>query len=347
MITEQEIQEIRTKLKESAKPLFFFDDDADGVTSFVMMYKLAGDGKGVCVKGKPTLEAEYIRKVEEYSPDRVFILDKPIVEQEFLDQVTQEVIWLDHHPVQDNKNVKYYNPRKKNDEDNRPTSYWAYQVCKELPEALWLAGIGVVGDWSLALKEELNKEYPDLLPENITSAPEALFKTKLGELVKIIDFNLKGTTTQVMQSIKILTRIESPYEILEQSSPKGKYLYKKYAAIKEKYDSLKKGVEVTEEPIIFFKYTDNKLAISSMLSNELLFENPDKIIIVAREKSNELMLSIRSTNINVSEILKESLTGTNGYGGGHDNACGACINKDGFETFMEDFKNNLNKKIKK
>src|SRR6056297_218609 len=206
MIPENEINFMKEKLKDSAKPLFLFDDDADGVTSFVMMYKLVGDGKGVCVKGKPLVEASYLKKINEFSPDRVFILDKPLVEQELLDGISQEVIWLDHHPPQDNKGVNYFNPRLNDSDDNRPTSFWAYHICKDdVPEALWLGGIGVVGDWSLALRDELVTKYPDLLPEHVKSAPEALFTTKLGELVKIIDFNLKGTTTEVMQSIKVLT----------------------------------------------------------------------------------------------------------------------------------------------
>ncbi len=342
MITDEEIKIIREKLKDSARPLFLFDDDADGVTSFAMMYKLVGDGKGICVKGKPIVEMAYYRKIEEYSPDRVFILDKPMIEQELIDKTSQEIIWLDHHPLQDNKGIKYYNPRKKDPEDNRPTSYWTYHICKEdVPEALWLAGIGVVGDWSLALKDEITKEYPDLLPKNTKSAPEALFKTKLGELVKIIDFNLKGTTTEVMKSVKVLTRIKDPYEILNQTTPKGKFLYKKFANINEQYTEQKNRVEITEDPIIFFKYTNNKLAISSMLSNELLFENPDKIIMIAREKADELMLSIRSTNINIEKVLSKALDGINGYGGGHDNACGACIKKDNFEDFMTNFKKHL------
>ena len=344
MITTQEIETIREKLKESARPLFLFDDDADGVTSFVMMYKLVGDGKGICVKGKPVVETKYLRKVEEYSPDRIFILDKPIVEQEFLDEITQEVIWLDHHPLQDNKKVQYYNPRKNDENDNRPTSYWAYHICKEdVPEALWLAGIGVVGDWSLALKDELSKKYPELLPPTVKTAPEALFNTKIGKLVKIIDFNLKGTTTEVMKSIKTLTRIKNPYEILDQVTPQGKFLYKKFMSVNEKYEELKNSVEVKDDKIIFFKYTDNKLAISSMLSNELLHMHPDKIIIVAREKSDELMLSIRTTKLNIVPILEQSLIGIKGYGGGHDNACGACIKQTDFERFLEVFQENLKK----
>lgn len=346
MIKDDELVEIKNKLKSSARPLFLFDDDADGVASFVMFYKLVGDGKGICVKGKPVVESLYLKKVEEFSPDVVFVLDKPMIEQEFLDGISQEVVWLDHHPLQDNKNVKYYNPRKNNPDDNRPTSFWAYLVCKDdVPEALWLAGIGVVGDWSLAIKDDFSKKYPDLLPSSITSAPEALFTTKLGELVKIVDFNLKGTTSEVMKSIKILTRIKEPYELLDQSSPKGKYMYKKFLKINEKYEELKNSVKITDEPIIFFKYADNKLAISSMLSNELLFLHPDKIIMIAREKSDELMLSIRSSDINVEEILSKSLEGINGYGGGHDNACGACIKRDDFDVFFEQFKSNLLKKL--
>lgn len=342
MITEKEIIEIKDKLVSSARPLFLFDDDADGVTSFVMMYKLVGEGKGICVKGKPLVEASYLKKINEFSPDRVFILDKPLVEQELLDGISQEVIWLDHHPPQSNKGVKYFNPRLNDETDNRPTSFWAYKVCcDDVPEALWLAGIGVVGDWSLALKDELSTKYPDLLPEHVKSAPEALFTTKLGLLVKIIDFNLKGTTAEVMQSIKILTRIKNPYEILDSVTPKGKYLHKKFLKINEQYELLKSRVEVTDSPIIFFKYTDNKLAISSMLSNEILFEHPEKVIIIAREKADELMLSIRSSKVNVERLLSKSLEGVDGSGGGHDNACGACIKKADFELFKDNFEKNL------
>jgi nanoRNase/pAp phosphatase (c-di-AMP/oligoRNAs hydrolase) len=82
-----------------------------------------------------------------------------------------------------------------------------------------------------------------------------------------------------------------------------------------------------------------------MLSNELLFLYPNKIIIVAREKSDELMLSIRSSDVNVEDILSKSLEGVNGYGGGHNNACGACIKSDNFDVFFEQFKSNLLNKL--
>ncbi len=344
MITEDEINYIKGRLKESKRPLFFFDDDPDGTTSFVMLYKFVGEGKGICVKGKPILEASYAQKVEEYSPDLVVILDKPMVEQEFLDQINVEVIWIDHHPVQDNKKVKYFNPRIHDQEDNRPTSYWAYQIVKDdLKNILWIAMMGIVGDWNLFYADEFRKEYPDLLPENITNAPDALFTSKLGLLIKMLEFNLKGTTTQVMQSIKTLTRIEDPHEILDQTSSKGKFIYRKYLEVNSKYEDIKKDVKITDDRIIFFKYYDTKLAISSMLSNELLQQHPDKIIIIAREKNDEIVLSLRSGSIRIVDRLQRALVGVDGYGGGHDLACGACIKRDDFDKFMEQFRAEIEK----
>lgn len=339
MIKEEDLEYIRKRIKESARVLIFFDDDPDGVSSYIQIYKLCIEAKGVCVKGKPILEKKYQRKVEEYSPDLVIILDKPLVEQEFLDGISQEVIWIDHHPLQDNKRVKYYNPRKEDSEDNRPTSYWAHQIVKnDLPDLLWIAGIGTIGDWSTSLNKEIKEKYPALLPEEINTAPAALFNSSLGKLSKILDFNLKGNTTQVMQSIKVLTRIEKPEEILEQTTPRGKYLYKKYAVINDKYEAIKKNVKISKSKFIIFKYQDNKLAISSMLSNELLYEHPDKIILIIREKDEEVILSLRSATEPIVDKLQVALQEVGGKGGGHDFACGASMNKDQLERFITIFK---------
>ncbi len=342
MITEKELELLREKVLSSSRPLFFFDDDTDGIASFLLLYKLSGDGKGVCVKGKPVLEESYARKVDEFMPDRVFVLDKPMIEQEFLDKVSQEVVWLDHHPVQDNKNVIYLNPRKNDPDDDKPTSYWAYQAVKDdLKNSLWMAMVGVLGDWNMSLADEFRKEYPDLLPKNISEPDRALFNSKIGLLVKIINFNLKGSTSEVMKSVKILTRIESPYEILDQSTPKGKFIYKKYLAVNEHYEALKGQVSVTNDKLVLFKYNDSKLAISSDLSNELLYMHPDKIIIIAREKSDEIVMSLRSASIKISGVLEKALEGINGYGGGHVYSCGACVKKESFEEFLERFREQL------
>lgn len=343
MLKEEEIEYIKKKLDECTRPMFFFDDDPDGVSSFLQMYKYVGEGKGICVKGKPVLEAKYARKVHEYSPDIVFVLDKPMIEQEFIDSVKQEIIWLDHHPLQDNKGVKYFNPRKNDPEDNRPTSYWAYLITKSSKkDMLWLAMIGIVGDWNLLLTNEFRKKYPYLLPKNIKKPEQALFDSELGKLVQIVDFNLKGSTSDVMKSIKIFSRIDDPYEILDQTNPKGKFLYKKYLTIRQKYEELLNQVQASDDKFLIFKYKDSNLAISSTLSNELLFRYPDKITIIAREKQDDIMMSLRSGKEKIVDKLNEALANTSGYGGGHDLACGACVKKDEFDEFIKKFKETFN-----
>jgi single-stranded DNA-specific DHH superfamily exonuclease len=57
-ITEKELKTFKKALDESARPLFFFDDDADGVTSFVQLYKYKKEGKGVAVKASPILDCQ-------------------------------------------------------------------------------------------------------------------------------------------------------------------------------------------------------------------------------------------------------------------------------------------------
>ena len=62
MLTENEILELRQALKESKKPLIFFDDDTDGLSSYLLFYHYlsgyADEVKGIIVKSSPMLKDE-------------------------------------------------------------------------------------------------------------------------------------------------------------------------------------------------------------------------------------------------------------------------------------------------
>ncbi|MFH1072633.1 MAG: DHH family phosphoesterase [Nanoarchaeota archaeon] len=339
MIPDDQLQRLRKELETAEKPLFFFDDDPDGLCSFLLLYRIMNRGKGVVIKSTPQLSDEFFRKVEEFMPDKVFILDKPMISQKMLDlihNVNIKTVWLDHHPVQQRELVDYYNPRIEDPQDNRPTAYWAYKIAQK---DLWIAMVGMLGDWFMPeFREEFSKQYPDLLPENIVKAQDALFTTRVGLLARIFSFNLKGATTEVNRSIKILTRIEDPYEILDQKTPRGKLIYKHYEKLYTVYAGLVESVKVNDENIILFTYKDNKMSFTSDMSNELLYRHPDKIIFLAREKAGEMKCSIRASHITIPPILKEALQGVSGYGGGHDHACGACIKKRDFQEFLKRFR---------
>lgn len=338
-LTEDEIKDIRTAIENAARPLFFFDDDPDGVCSFLQLYKITGEGKGIIVKVASELKEEFAKKVEEYQPDLVVILDVPVVSQNFLDKISQRVIWLDHHPVVQRKGVDYFNPRKHNDEDNRPTSYWAWKIaCK----SLWIAMAGCVSDWFVPdFKEEFIQQYPDLFSSDIEKPDVALFETPIGLIGRMIAFNLKGTVSDSMKSVKILTRIEHPEEILSQSTPRGKFIYKKYEKQNKEYSELIKNVKADKSKLLLFVYPDDKTSFTSELSNELLHIYPDKMILVGREKDSVIKFSARGKEMKVLPIIQKALQKIDGRGGGHDYACGFSIFREDLDPLVNIIKKEL------
>ena len=92
MLTKKQINDIREELNSCKNPLFFFHDDPDGLCSFLLLYRFINEGKGVIVKAAPRLDDKFLRKVEEYAPDKIFVLDIAIVEQSFIDNAKVPVI---------------------------------------------------------------------------------------------------------------------------------------------------------------------------------------------------------------------------------------------------------------
>jgi hypothetical protein len=235
----------------------------------------------------------------------------------------------------------YFNPRVENKEDNVPVSYWCYKTSEQ---DMWISMIGCIGDWYWPdFADEFKKKYPDLVPESVKDAETALFETELGKLITILGFSLKGTTKDAMKCAKIWTRIKTPYEVLNQETPAGKYLYKIYEQVNHEYANLlKKALEKEKEgKLILFEYQAGKISLTKDIANELLHRHPDNIIIIAREKGDEMKMSIRSKTIVLTKILEKALEGIEGYGGGHEYACGANIKTKDFAQFIENFKKQL------
>ncbi|MBI4451064.1 hypothetical protein HY642_03755 [Candidatus Woesearchaeota archaeon] len=347
MLTPLEEEKVRAELVSATQPLFFFHDDPDGLASFLLFYRAIRQGRGYAVKAYPHITTEYLRRVEEYSPDKVFILDVAMVDQEFIDKCPVPVIWIDHHTPQEREHVLYVNSRHK-DNANAPTPIMCWQlVGDERPEDLWIATVGAIGDWAWPpYAEEFRQKYPDLLPAEIKTVEEALFNpaSKVATLVKLFSFNLKGTTSDVVQSVKILTRITSPYEILNQETPQARFVYKKFLSMDKEYAKLKATALkcVSNDRLLIFTYSQDKLSLTKDLANELLYLYQDKVILLGREKSGEMRCSLRSgPKIFLPEALQRALVGIQGYGGGHEHACGVCVKQEDWERFIENLRREL------
>ena len=340
MLTEKQYQQIREEIDNCKNPLFFFDDDPDGLCAFLLLYRYIKEGHGFVVKTHPKLDIRSAPKIEQFDADKVFILDVALVDQDFIDASKAPVIWIDHHGPYERDNVKYFNPRLDKKDGNIPTTYMCYKVAKQ---DLWIAMLGCIADYYMPdFVDEFKKKFPDLM-NNEKSTDDIYFNTKLGSLIKIFSFSLKGRTSDVMKNIKVLTRIDSPYEILNQETAKGKFLFKSYERINKIYEELlETGMsQASDEKLLVFIYPDDKMSLTGDLANELLYKFPDKIIIAGRTKNEEVKMSIRSKNTHIPPILEKALIGLGGYGGGHEFACGANVKERDFKEFVERIKKQI------
>jgi single-stranded DNA-specific DHH superfamily exonuclease len=341
-LTKKNYKDLLSELDDTGKPLIFFHDDTDGVCSFLQFYSYLQDGYGVIVKSRPIIDNKFLKKVKEYSPDKIFVLDIAMMEQDFVDEAKTPIVWLDHHPVQEIHKVKYFNPRFKHPDKNECVAYLTYKTVKK---KIWIAMVGCIGDmhWPKDLIKEFRKEYPDMLPKSIKDARTALYESEIGKVAQIFNSVLKGTSNEAMKYVKALTRVQEPYEILNQTDPRGKFIYKRFKKIDREYQKiLKDAIEVvTDEKLILYKYKDNKIAFSGDLANELIYKYPDKLIIIAREHGGEFKCSFRSKNIPIPPIIQKSLVDCEGYGGGHEFAAGGAIKSRDFDRFIENFKKHL------
>lgn len=335
MISSEELQEIRDRLEASQNPLFFFDNDVDGLCAFLILRRAIGRGKGIAIKSFPDLKAQYLKKVEELNPDIIFILDKAELSKEFAEAVEQKgipMVWIDHHETKTSKEIiektSYYNSFP----EAEPTTYIAQKVFNR-QEDLWLAVIGCIGDVYMPdFIEKFAEQNPDLLSSKL-SAFDMLHSTEIGKIVRMLNFGLMDTTTNVVTLIKYLFRANGPRDILEENQYTKQFL-KRYAQLNKFYNKQIKKAEANfdkKSPILFFSYS-GEISMSSEIANRLYFNHKDKLIVVAFKRSEKVNISIRGSN--ALKITKLAIADIDeATGGGHEEATGAMVPIDDFEKF--------------
>ena len=346
MLTEKQIREIREHLEKAQNPLFFFDNDNDGLISFLLLRRFIDRGRGVAIKSFPELNVSYYRKVSELKPDYVFILDKPVVSADFLEKLKQDnipVVWIDHHQVEEPVygGVNYYNPFL-NDKSNEPVSFLCYKITGR-KEDIWLAVIGCVSDSYIPdFYDEFLKKYPELGKKNPKSAFDILYKTEIGRIARVLDFSLKDTTTNVVNMMKFMMRSNSPIDIL-QVDIKTKQILKRYNEINSKYQALvEKAREGAWKKVVYFQY-GGTLSLSANLANLLSYEFPDKVIVVVFINGDIANISLRGGK-DTRELTLKAIEGIEGAtGGGHKFATGAKMSVSYLPKFKEKIEELINK----
>jgi single-stranded DNA-specific DHH superfamily exonuclease len=335
MLTESQIKEFRNLLEKSQNPLFLFDNDADGLCSFLLLRKFIDRGYGVAIKSFPELDASYVSKVNELKPDYVFVLDKPVISQDFITEMQKlniPLVWLDHHDVNpETEGIYYFNSMRSEKPSSEPTTYWAYQITKR-KEDMWIAMAGCIADSFLPdFAKDFEKKYPELWKQGVKSAFQGVYETEIGKITRIMGFSLKDRTSNVVRMMKLLLKVQSPHEILQES---GNPMLARFEKVDKKYKQLvEKAKQFAKDKFLFFQYGGD-LSLSADISNELCYLYPDKTIIVAYIKGSRVNVSVRGKH--ARELTLKALEGLEGAtGGGHKEATGAKMTVEQLPIFRE------------
>ena len=331
----QELVLFHERITHASRPLVFYDDDADGLTSYLLIHKKNPDAIGIrCGRG-PEVDGEFARKIHENQPDLVVIVDKPRVSDAFFSAYTTPTLWLDHHDpsaYQRRGHVTYLNPRIHDDADDRPTSFW---VWKSLGGPVWLAAVGTTADWHDSMLEELRAHHPELLA-GARGVQGALYRSPLGELVRMFNFSLKGSSKHVQGCVNTLKKIDSPKELLTASTPRGRFIHKHVKPILAEYEEQLRIAQQTraQQGVYVHVFGPYKNSLVAEVANELLISRKTPIIIVGRRIGGEVKFSMRSHARDLPPIVEKALQGVEGYGGGHREACGGSIVERDWDRFV-------------
>ena len=320
------MNEIKEHLDKAQNPIFYYDNDADGLCSFLIFRRYLGRGKGVAVRSYPELNAKYARKAQELNADYVFVLDKPVVAREFVEEINKiglPLVWIDHHDIVTERFEKEFDNFFVFNSKKEPVTYLAYKIVNR-KEDIWIALMGCVADHYMPdFASEFASEYPDYWAKNVKEPFDVYYKTEIGKIAQALNFGLKDSITHVVQLQSFLISCKGPGDVLLEAKGNNSFRQKN-KEIREKYSELLEKARKEEfGRLIFFVY-GGELSISAGIANELSYFFRDKYICVGYKNGEITNFSLRGKG--VKRILARVIEGFEGAsGGGHDDAVGARI----------------------
>ncbi|MEK6825475.1 MAG: DHHA1 domain-containing protein [Nanoarchaeota archaeon] len=342
MLTSKQINELKEHLERSQNPLFLYDNDADGLCSYVLLRRWLGRGKGVAVRSYPGLDAGYAKRAVEFGADAVFVLDKPVLSEAFLnelDLLNLPCICIDHHDVEQNygkksKNFFMYNPSKNKGKNKsfEPVTFLAYALTQK-KEDIWIALMGCIADHHLpSFAKEFSEQYPELWGA-VKEPFDAYYRTELGKIAQALGFGLKDSISHVVALQNFLIACKHPSDVF--SEEQRSWIHgETYKIIKERYDRLIMEAEKeVSENIIFFTYA-GETSMSASIANYLCYHYPKRVVAVAYMKGEISNISLRGKGIRtiLEKVLKKFPEAS---GGGHADAVGARVKTNELAHFRE------------
>lgn len=255
----------------------------------------------------------------------------------------KRVLIIDHHPIHCNVNSeKTVLIKPQLVSAVKPSAYPASKLCFDLCSSVvnlkgseWIAAAGIIGDksqgqWKGFVEKALEKEGLSMKElESIALLVEAVHAIKPEKISELFDLMVSSTPKAVLES-----EINSLRETLSGEVSEWK----------EKFFS---DAEHWEKKELYFFKIKPKIAIKSSLIDLLSTEMPDKTIIIAEEKGNDVRFSARRQDfkIELNKVLENAVKGIpDSNAGGHIPAAGGAVPKKHFEEFKKNLLKELGEK---
>ncbi len=332
-------------------------DDSDGSCSASLLIRLLRKIESrvnvsyFSTRGSPSISEGLMKDIIAKRPEVVITcdfagdIDKAA---QILAQEDIRCLMIDHHIVSDYKfpeDTIYINPLLSG--KTMPCAAFIYDICNQIfdfKDNLWIAGVGTIEDFGASDRKDIieacMKQYPELF-EKKDMDNSKLFDTTFGLVGKILSSapswdSYKGSALVT----KVLLDVNSPRDFLGLENKNVRMMFEKYQIIEKDIRNAVRQFEdeslvsgALRHHIMSFEYPI-KSKVSTIVSAKK--EHYNEVIAVIEEKTNTYSMSLRnqSGDFDLNGIVRESLEGLEGTGGGHKKAAGAVVVKKDFDVFM-------------
>lgn len=338
MLSASQLLELKTLLQSAQMPVFLFDNDADGLCSFVIARRALGVGEGIPVRTYPSIDPAYVDRAVGYGADMLVVLDKPFLSDAFIEKVHTSglpLVSIDHHSVPQPdlailaERCHVFNPALEIMRSDEPVSYLLYQALGK-KEDLWLAGAGCIADHYLpAFWGELVQTYPDYV-HPIQSPFEGYYETELGKIAQACNFGLKDSVSAVKKLLTHLIGCTGPGDVLGERAPLS--FLTKVTTLRTALERHMQDAGTPEKGLLVYQY-GGATSMSADIANMLSYRHASMVIVVIYMNGNTANISLRGKG--VKEMFERILpVFPSASGGGHAEAVGARVQAEDVPRFI-------------
>lgn len=331
------------EIKDKDNVIIVFHNDTDGAISTTLLMKLLRS-----VENEPDIIAQpmpvsdsLVQNIKTYMPNKIIFVDLAVDQKpEMIKELSTfcEILIIDHHVPYKNlngKKVVHYNPVFDKEGIYQSASYLVYKLCNrviDMSKWLWLAGIGLVGDYNLDDSQDLVKE--------IEGAYEGVQRTGIEEsILANIDNMITATKAtkrlSMEQIVHVLDEMTAPEDI--KNVRNGDKIIESFRLIETETRTFLLDAEASQGSHAYIIYElKSKYNLRSPLSTALSKRYPSKFIAVYQRVGNKIKVSARrQKGKNIITILEAAGSGLSVIAGGHPAAAGATVSANVWDKFRE------------